>query len=136
MNKSFVNNIKPPYMKAKGMSIVWIRVILFVLISLYSKVVFGQENIPADQRVGQGTFKVYPTISSYDHRLDMVAEKSQVVVVRWIDISGRIMQTEELSLEKGSNSFSIRNSSRLGKGNYILSVVIDGKPHSGRIILM
>lgn len=122
-------------MKTKGMSVVVIRIILFILISLYSMVVFGQTTTDGGEQKPSHIFKVYPTISSYDHRLDFYTEKQQSVVVTWVDLAGRAMMQENLTLEKGVNSFSIRNNSRLAKGNYILSTVIDGKKYVGRLIV-
>lgn len=123
-------------MKIKSIPIVWLRVIIFILISLYSIVVFGQQSPDGGQETGKPLFRVYPTISSYDHRLDFIAEKAQPAVVKWFDISGRLVYREELFLEKGANSFSIQNQGKLGKGNYILSVVIDGSRRSGRVMVM
>jgi hypothetical protein len=79
---------------------------------------------------------VYPTLSSYDHRLDLQAEKEQFVIVNWVDLTGRIVMRENLSLEKGANSFSIRNNAKLSKGNYFVTTIIDGKRFTGRIVIV
>jgi len=119
----------------KGISIVWIRVILFILISLYSIVVFGQSAEDQPHKNSK-IFQVYPTVSTFDHRLDLVAACPQSVVVSWVDLSGRLVMKEKLNLEKGDNSFSVRNLGRLSKGCYVLSVIVDGKKHSGRLMIM
>ena len=122
-------------MKSKGMTIIWIRVIMFILISLYSIVVFGQTPEPMPRKSEQ-VFKVYPTVSTFDHRLDLEAEEAQPVVVKWVDMIGRVMMTERFQLEKGSNSFSVRNQARLPKGSYILTVLVDGRRYSERLLIM
>jgi len=123
-------------MKIKGVSVIVIRIVLFILISLYSMVVFGQTTTDGAGDGHARTFKVYPTISSYDHRLDFQAEKEQSVIVNWVDLSGRIVMRENLSLEKGANSFSIRNNAKLAKGNYVVTTIIDGKRFTGRIVIV
>src|SRR5690606_22173325 len=125
-----------PTMEMKTIPVIWIRILVLILISLYSMVVFGQDQIPPANDQQTPAFRVYPTLSSYDHRLDFVAEKAQSATVRWVDITGRMVYREELELVKGANSFSIRNQGKLSKGTYILSVVIDGRKRAGRVIIM
>jgi len=117
------------------MSVIMIRILLFILISLYSMLVFGQTSADGNPEK-HPDFKVYPTISSYDHRLDFYAETPQSIVVNWIDLSGRTIMYEKLTLEKGANSFSIRNSAKLTRGTYVVTSVVDGKRLSGRIIVL
>ena len=81
-------------------------------------------------------FKVYPNPAKFDYHVVLTAERQEDMVLKLIDISGKIAKSSRFSVQKGFNkqSFKVKN---LKPGNYLvklISVSTKTQEHSRLII--
>ncbi|MBL7743875.1 MAG: T9SS type A sorting domain-containing protein [Chitinophagaceae bacterium] len=96
----------------------------------YSNILSFRLNGPVKQ-----TIDVYPTVSSGTFTANIYADKTQSSILQWTDMSGRMIQRQQVVLQKGDNSIYLSDNSGIKKGNYIISVTMDNKILSDRVII-
>jgi hypothetical protein len=96
----------------------------------YSNILSFKNSVSAAKKL-----KVYPTLIDVTATATVEADKAQTAFLQWIDLSGKIVQQQSVSLQKGTNSFAVAKQGNLPKGNYIIAVIADNAITTDRVVI-
>ncbi len=80
-------------------------------------------------------FNIFPNPAKETVWIDLTLESSDMVNARLVDLSGRVLQTQNFMAQQGKNTFEMQNLSGLTPGVYILEVNFEGKSIKEKLII-
>lgn len=97
----------------------------------YSNILYFRDS----ESVTAGKLNVYPTIVNDAVTINCNMPVKETAFVHVMDMSGRMMRRESVSLEKGNNSFRVQGFDRLQRGNYMV-VLTTGSMKLSQIVIV
>jgi hypothetical protein len=88
-----------------------------------------------DKQVQETNLDVYPSITNSSVAVSCVAPNRQSGSLLIVDMSGRIVKTEKVILEKGNNNFRLSGFDLLRKANYLVVLTTDEMKYSRQVIV-
>ncbi|MFP5039770.1 DNRLRE domain-containing protein [Parasediminibacterium sp. JCM 36343] len=82
-----------------------------------------------------GTIKLFPNPTSGYLQLSVAASKDQAVTIKITDLLGRAIVSEARYLQKGNNTITLNNLTALSRGNYNLSLLVDGNMQVSKLVI-
>ena len=84
---------------------------------------------------GQDDYKVYPSLVQSSATVTVKSEKSGSAIFRLVDLSGRTVLQQQVTLQEGVNNVVVNNLGTVNTGNYVAVIkTADNKMHSQKII--
>lgn len=80
-------------------------------------------------------FKVYPSVISSTATVSVSATKNQQATLQLIDLNGRMVSSQTMQLQQGSNNLSITKPGNITSGNYIAVIKVDDSLQSQKIMI-
>lgn len=80
-------------------------------------------------------FKVYPSVISSTATVSVSATKNQQATLQLIDLNGRMVSSQTMQLQQGSNNLSISKPGNITSGNYIAVIKVDDSLQSQKIMI-
>lgn len=81
------------------------------------------------------TFKAWPNPASNYATISLTVTNPQMGVIELIDVNGRKVLSRPISLQRGSNSFSLENISGFGRGSYFIKVITTSGNYYRKLII-
>ena len=80
-------------------------------------------------------FKVYPSVISSTATVSVSATKNQQATLQLIDLNGRMVSSQTMQLQQGSNNLSITKPGNITSSNYIAVIKVDDSLQSQKIMI-
>jgi hypothetical protein len=115
-NKSYAYRLKITFMDGKD---------------YHSQIVYFGEN----QAVADNKLEIFPSVIQSRASVQVNCERPVKTSIQIVDYSGRIVYQTAVQFSKGVNSFNLSIPDNLAKGNYILTIPINGTLLTKKIII-
>lgn len=79
-------------------------------------------------------FKVFPSNLQGNTTISIESDDNARAIFQLVDYSGRVLQQQQINVEKGSNIIPYNNASFLNSGNYIAVLKMDGITYNQKIV--
>lgn len=82
----------------------------------------------------EASFKVFPTNIQGSATIAVEAQQKAVAMFELIDFSGRVMQRQQITVDKGTNNIPFNAASNVSNGNYVAVLKMDGTIYNQKIV--
>jgi hypothetical protein len=84
---------------------------------------FTYSSIVSIQDKEQNAVSVFPNPAHNQAILNFSGSRNEMITLELVDVTGKMMHTQKVHVQQGSNAISLGNLSRFGKGSYVVRVV-------------